>query len=136
MIEAIHFRKGALVVALLAGAACGHTRAEPPPPSAVPPTKPELEQGAETGIPVASSPQGLLRDGAEKRLQLRLKERGLLTAAQCTGQLDHPTRQALRTFQRKEGLPATGLPSYETVDHLGLDLDEVFQTVERPRDPG
>jgi peptidoglycan hydrolase-like protein with peptidoglycan-binding domain len=136
MIGTISLRQAGTVLALLAMAACGHTRAEPPPPSAVAPTKPDHEQGAETGIPVASTPQGLLRDGAEKRLQLRLKERGLLTAAQCSGQLDPATRKALRAFQRSEGLPATGLPSYETVDHLGLDLDQVFQTVARPRDPG
>lgn len=123
------------MLALLAPA-CGHTRAQPPPPTAVPRTAPVLEHGAETGIPVSSSPQGLLREGAELRLQRRLKARGLLSEAECTGRLDAPTIRALRAFQKDEGLPTTGLPSYETVDHLGLDLDDIFHTVAHPREPG
>lgn len=115
--------------------ACGHTRAQPPPPAAVPRTDPVLEHGAETGIAVSSSPQGLLREGAELRLQRRLKARGLLSEAECTGRLDAPTLRALRAFQKSEGLPTTGLPSYETVDHLGLELDDIFHTVARPREP-
>ncbi len=134
-------RTAALASALFAAAAaagsggCAHTHASPPTPAAVPATKPDHELGAETGIPVASTPQGLMRDGAEKRIQERLRARGLLRADQCTGQLDADTRAALRTFQKSEGLPTTGLPSYETVDHLGLDLDTIFHASARPRDP-
>jgi hypothetical protein len=120
---------------LLGAAGCAHTRGTPPPPSAVAPTKPDHEQAAETGIPIASTPQGLMKEGAEKKIQLRLKSKGLLTAEEVNGQLDPPTREALRKFQKKEGLPATGLPSYETVRSLGLDLDAVFHTVGHPREP-
>jgi peptidoglycan hydrolase-like protein with peptidoglycan-binding domain len=132
-------RAAALASALLGAGAvangCAHTHAPPAPPGAVPPAKPDHELGAETGIPVARTPQGLMRDGAEKRIQDRLRARGLLSADQCTGQLDDDTRGALRTFQKSQGLPTTGLPSYETVDHLGLDLDAIFHATPRPRDP-
>jgi peptidoglycan hydrolase-like protein with peptidoglycan-binding domain len=115
---------------------CAHTRATPPPPAAAPPTKPDHEHAAETGLPVASTPQGLMRDGAEAKIQGRLQARGFLTAGATTsGQLDQPTRAALRAFQKSEGLPATGLPSYETVRHLDLKLDSIFHTVARPHDP-
>jgi peptidoglycan hydrolase-like protein with peptidoglycan-binding domain len=128
-------RSAVLLALLMCGGGCVHSRATPPPPSAIPATKPDHEHAVETGIPVASTPQGLMKDGAEKQIQLKLKHKGLLTAAQCTGQLDMTTRQALRTFQKAEGLPTTGLPSYETVVHLGLDLDSIFHTVGHPAEP-
>lgn len=114
---------------------CAHTRAQPPPPEAIAPTKAPVEHGAETGIPVASTPAGLLRDGAEKRLQDRLRAKGFLRSEQSSGQLDDQTRIALQKYQKSEGLPTTGLPSYETVRHLGLDLDAIFVTTRRPKDP-
>src|SRR5439155_68697 len=108
---------------------CSHVHGAPPPPGAVPPTKPAHEQAAETGLTVASTPQGLMREGAERKLQIRLHEKGYLPATHASGQLDEATRQALREYQKREGLPATGLPSYETVRHLGLSLDAIFRTV-------
>jgi hypothetical protein len=114
---------------------CAHTHATPPPPAAVPPTKPDHEHAAETGLPVASTPQGLMKEGAEARIQQRLRAKGFLHGEQSTGQLDQPTRAALRAFQKGEGLPVTGLPSYETVRHLGLSLDSIFHTISHPRDP-
>jgi peptidoglycan hydrolase-like protein with peptidoglycan-binding domain len=109
----------------LTGAGCLHAP-HAPQPAEVPATKPDHERAAETRIPVASTPQGLMREGAEKKIQERLRDKGLLAATQISGQLDPDTRAALRTFQKKEGLPTTGLPSYETVDRLGLDLDAIF----------
>ncbi|HEX3904426.1 MAG TPA: peptidoglycan-binding domain-containing protein [Polyangia bacterium] len=116
------------------GDGCAHTRATPPPPAAVPPTKPEREQAAETGIPISGSAHGILRDGAERRIQRRLQKKGFLGGERTDGQLDPQTRDALRRFQKQEGLPPTGLPSYETVRHLGLDLDLIFETVTHPRE--
>lgn len=127
-------RQICLLAMLLAGVACAHPRSTPPP-SAVPATKPDHERAVETGIPVASTPQGLMREGAEKKIQLRLKAEGLLRPEQCTGQFDAATSLGLRKFQKSQGLPATGLPSYETVDKLGLDLDVVFHTITHPRPP-
>jgi hypothetical protein len=125
-----------LLVALTLGSqgACLHTHAAPAA-ATVPATKPDHERAVETGLAVASSPQGLMQPGAERRLQERLRAKGLLREEQCNGQLDGDTRAALRQFQKSEGLPTTGLPSYETVDHLGLDLDQIFHTTEHPREP-
>lgn len=77
---------------------------------------------------MASTPQGLMREGAEKKIQERLRDEKLLTADQCSGRLDPDTRAALRRYQKREGLPTTGLPSYETVERLGLDLDTIFHS--------
>jgi len=118
----------ALVLGCLALATSGCHAHHAPPATTVPATKPDHERAAETGIPVASTPQGLMRDGAEKKIQQRLHEKGLLATDERSGQLDPDTRAALRTFQKREGLPTTGLPSYETIDKLGLDLDEIFYT--------
>jgi hypothetical protein len=113
---------------------CAHTHKTPPPPGSVPPTKPEREQAAETGLPISSTTHGILQDGAEVKIQRALQAKGLLDGQQAAGQLDPPTREALRKFQKQEGLPPTGLPSYETVHHLHLDLDSIFQTASHPRE--
>lgn len=123
-----------LGVGLGLGGGCAHTHATPPPPAAVPPTKAEREQAVETGLPISSTSHGILQDGAELRIQRRLVEKGFLDGQQSDGQLDPQTRAALRKFQKHEGLPPTGLPSYETVRHLDLDLDSIFQTVSHPRE--
>ena len=124
----------ALGVGLGVGNGCGHTHKTPPPPSAVRPTQPERGQAVETGLPISSTPRGILRDGAERKIQQRLQDKGLLDANHAEGWLDPATREALRKFQKQEGLPPTGLPSYETVRHLHLDLDSIFQTTSRPRE--
>lgn len=124
----------AFVIAAVAWAGCAHPHAAPAA-ATVAATKPDHEQAVETGIPVASTPQGLMKPGAEKRVQEGLRAKGLLRPEQCNGQLDAATRAALRKFQKSEGLPTTGLPSYETLDHLGVDLDDIFHTTAHPRDP-
>ena len=123
-----------LGVGLGLGSGCAHSHTTPPPPAAVPPTKPERERAVETGLPISSTSHGILQDGAELRIQRRLQEKGFLDGQQTNGQLDPKTREALRKFQKHEGLPPTGLPSYETVRHLHLDLDSIFQTVSHPRE--
>jgi hypothetical protein len=124
----------ALGVGLGFGSGCGHTHKPPPAPSSVRPTQPQREQAAETGLPISSTPRGILQDGAQPKIQQRLQEKGLLDANHAEGWLDPPTREALRKFQKQEGLPPTGLPSYETVRHLHLDLDSIFQTASHPRE--
>jgi hypothetical protein len=131
----LHFtRIVTLGVGLGVGGGCAHTHATPPPPAAVPPTRPERERAVETGLPISSTSHGILQDGAELKIQRRLREKGFLDSPSTDGQLDPPTREALRKFQKHEGLPPTGLPSYETVRHLHLDLDSIFQTVSHPRE--
>jgi hypothetical protein len=101
---------------------------------AEPPRPPEVEDPRTdvTGIPVAVSPGGLMKPGAERAIQHTLIERGLLPADHLTGRLDQPTQQALRVFQTRAGLPATGLPGYTTVEALGLDLDAIFERGPHP----
>ncbi len=123
-----------LGAALVSAAGCAHPRTSPPP-AAIPPTKPAHELGAETGVPVSSTPKGLMHDGAQKKIQERLRARQLLAADQCTGDFNVQTRDALRAFQKREGLPATGLPSYETVEQLGLELDTIFRSAKHAEAP-
>ena len=68
------------------------------------------------------------------RLQTRLKERGF-DPGNIDGGFGGGTEAAVLAFQKSEGLPPTGLPSYETVRHLDLSLDSIFHTISHPRDP-
>jgi hypothetical protein len=66
-------------------------------------------------IPVASSPQGLLKPGAEEKVREKLgvsKGGGM--------------RKALMNFQREHDLPATGMLDHETVEKLDLDPKDIF----------
>jgi hypothetical protein len=92
------------------------------------PTNPETGEAPKkaTGdTPVARNPATLIVPGQVKRIQGKLRDRGLLAAAP-SGTLDGATRSALKRLQHDEDLPETGLPDHETVRKLGLDPDEVF----------
>ncbi len=127
-------RLAALAAVLACAGGCFHTHTAPPPANAVPATKPDQELAAETGTPVSSTPKGLMHDGAERKIQERLRAKELLTKEQITGVIDPATRDALRAFQKSEGLPTTGLPSYETVEHLDLKLDTIYRSRENAAD--
>ncbi|HVR03851.1 MAG TPA: peptidoglycan-binding domain-containing protein [Polyangia bacterium] len=86
--------------------------------------------GGEEGVPLATSPGGLLRPGAIKMIQQRLSSAGALPEERQTGELDVETRSALRRFQEANGLPATGDPDGATVGKLGLKANDVFKTGE------
>ena len=73
--------------------------------------------------------------GRRRRFKSACAPGRLLAADQCTGQSNVQTRDALRAFQKREGLPATGLPSYETVEHLGLELDTIFRSTTHAEAP-
>jgi hypothetical protein len=68
-------------------------------------------------VPVASSPAGLLKPGAEEKVRAKLgvKQKG------------EDLRPALQRFQREHDLPATGILDHRTAKELGLDPDEVFE---------
>jgi peptidoglycan hydrolase-like protein with peptidoglycan-binding domain len=89
----------------------------------------------ESGVPFAPAPDGLLRPHAVAALQDRLVAEGLLRKGLRSGTLDPPTREALRAFQEKRGLPATGLPSYRTVETLKLDPKAIFFDARHPPPP-
>jgi len=77
--------------------------------------------------PLATSPAGLLKPDAIEAIQEKLASRGELSEKRESGTLDAPTRAALREFQRKNNLPATGMPDDLTVQKLGLDPGRVFR---------
>ena len=142
---------GAAAAALLV--ACG-PRPDAAPPRAGPPGAPGEATGAfepewlprlvtpgalPCGIPTLVSARGLLEPAAEARIRAALAARGHLEestppvpAAPRQGadtlKLGADTRRALASFQQQEGLPVTGLPSYQTLQRLGLALDEVLVT--------
>ncbi|HVU52272.1 MAG TPA: peptidoglycan-binding domain-containing protein [Polyangia bacterium] len=139
---------GALLVAL---ASCGHTRSVEPtsepgherPPfdqSASSVHKPEPVAGAPsssgpsrspTGLPLPTSPAGLLKPGAAKAIQERLIHAGALSRRTTTDELDGETRAALERYQKSQGLPATGDPDGATIDRLGLKAEDVFVSAKR-----
>lgn len=119
-------RARALIVLVLLATAC---RARTMAPAARP--LPSAPQRAPSGrLPVAVSPQALLRPGAITDLQRRLVRVGLLGERDVSGRLDGPTEVALRALQRRERLPETGFPTYETCERLGLGPARLFHTAE------
>ena len=123
---------------------CAHTKttandvSEPPPgaspPADHPPTVPSEgnrsaahahhAQPTETGgIPVASSPEGLLAPGADRDIRDKLADGGYLRK----GDESQSTEAALRQFQKKHDLPETGMPDHQTVKALGLDPNRIFK---------
>jgi len=139
---------GALLVAL---ASCGHTKSVEPtaepghehPPfdkSAPSAHKPEHAEGGHassgpprspTGLPLATSPEQLLKPGAAKKIQERLVHAGALKRETATDELDRETRAALARYQQSQGLPATGDPDGATIDRLGLKADDVFVSAKK-----
>jgi hypothetical protein len=138
---------------LLLVLACAHAREAEDPSSAqasASETKPELEkqgqapsQGGQAGAgepgekataqkqgrvaggsedpsetPVASSPSGLMKPGAEQNVREKL-------GVQAGG---GSLREAVKKFQKEHDLPATGILDQRTVESLGLDPDDVFES--------
>jgi peptidoglycan hydrolase-like protein with peptidoglycan-binding domain len=143
----------AVVICVAAAAAgCGHARTVGPAdtaraddrktkvaaaeaPAKRPPAQRSLddeESGGKGGVPLPTSPAGLLKPGALKMIQQRLSSAGALSEEGQTGQLDVETRSALRRFQEANDLPATGDPDGATVAKLGLKANDVFKTGETP----
>lgn len=72
-------------------------------------------------VPVASSPAGLLKPGADEKVREKLgvKKKG------------EDLRPALQRFQREHDLPATGILDHRTAKELGLDPDDVFERAQK-----
>jgi hypothetical protein len=109
-------------VAALLLSACIHAREATQPPRPAPATA----RRDAAGIVTSTAPAGLLSPGAEGQIQAALIARGFLPPARRSGRLDDPTRDALLAFQARADLPRTGLPSYGTVERLGLRPRVVF----------
>ena len=76
-----------------------------------------------SGIPVASSPEGLLAPGAEAQIRDKLANGGYLNK----NDNDAPLESGLRKFQKARDLPQTGIPNHETIQALGLDPNRIFK---------
>ena len=92
--------------------------AEAPPAQAAPDSAGQGAGEAEDPgeVPVALSPRGLLKPGAEQIVRERLG----------VGD-EREWRAALQRFQRTHDLPATGVLDHETAEELGLDPDQLFE---------
>ena len=121
---------GVLLATFALASGCAHSRNVVPPPASALPAVDVDDSGS--GVPFAPAPEGLLRPGAVEAIQARLRGQGLLASSNHSGRLDAPTREALRRFQGHQDLPATGLPSYRTIETLGLDPDKAFFSAHRP----
>ena len=128
-----------LLFAVVASAGCAHSHAVEPAArggdprgasgSAADHRSLEVKPRHSDEPPVASASGGMVkRDGAGK-IQRALGEHGL--AVTETGTLDDSTQAAILKFQRREGLPATGLPDNETLRRLGLDPQEIKRLAPR-----
>ena len=94
----------------------------PAPPPAAEPGRPEL----------SASPSALLLPEGPGLIQQALVKRGYLLAAEQTNALDAPTSAAVRRFQTDHQLARTGFPDRETVRSLGLKVESVFRSANRP----
>ncbi|MCU1281886.1 MAG: Peptidoglycan-binding domain 1 protein [bacterium] len=74
--------------------------------------------------PVRTTPGGMLDSKSIKQLQGALRRKGFAVAE--TGQLDESTEAAIRKFQARERIAATGLPDFDTVRRLGLDPKAMY----------
>jgi peptidoglycan hydrolase-like protein with peptidoglycan-binding domain len=120
------------VLLLLGLGACVHNRnVAAPPPSAL--AAVEVDS---SGVPFAPAPEGLLKPGAIEAIQERLTAKGFISGAQLTGRLDAATREALRRFQARNDLSATGLPSYRTIEALQLAPSQIFFSARSPPGAG
>ncbi len=112
-------RRGIAIALLLAGCHAhttqGRNQAQPEAP-------PGEEQ--KTARPVRTTPHAMLDAQAMRRVQEALARHG--ERVEATGELDAQTERALRAFQRREDMPPTGLPDYDTLDKLGLDAKQIF----------
>jgi putative peptidoglycan binding protein len=109
-----------LVLLVFAGLASCHAHEAVSPAEESPPSPLRINSPR----PVATTPEGLIKPGGIAKMQRALREKGL--DAPQTDKLDEQTKSALLDFQKREKLPATGLPDYVTVRKLGLDPNDIF----------
>lgn len=85
--------------------------------------KAKTPQRAET-ITTSKTTKQMFKPDGVKKMQVALSAKTV--DIDESGQLDNSTQESLRKYQKDQGLPATGLPDYETLRRLGLKPEEVF----------
>ena len=121
------------VLAVVLGCSHAETVATPATPS--PPDAPTRLPNAravtppsEPGHPtLASSPAQLMAPGSADVIAEALRKRGLLSGDASSTALE----EALRSFQKSQGLAATGFPDHETLRKLGIDPHSVDSTAQK-----
>lgn len=80
----------------------------------------------------ATDKSGSESDKEKKEIQIEKDKQKValqpVESVEQSGELDGPTQESLRAFQRSERMPETGLPDYETLRRLGIKPDEVYQS--------
>ena len=93
--------------------------------------EPSLHVGRHEGmVSEDCAVQALLVEGEIGKLQDALRQRGYL-AQHRAGELDDPTTDALRKFQRDQGLAETGFPDRLTLQELGIDPEAAYGKVSK-----
>jgi peptidoglycan hydrolase-like protein with peptidoglycan-binding domain len=87
------------------------------------------QMSAKPGTPPPVKPEALMSKDSVAKVQEALADRGFVV--EKTGTLDARTQTALRSFQRREGMTATGMPDQMTLRRLNLDPN----TILRPQQP-
>jgi Putative peptidoglycan binding domain len=79
--------------------------------------------------PLAASPDELMKPNAQQKISQALVKRGFLTNSDST-----PAEflEALKAFQRSQGLAATGYADHETVMRLGVNPKETDKSLGTP----
>ena len=85
---------------------------------------PPRQEEVSSERPVRTTPGGMLDGQSMRKIQRALAAKG--ERVRETGKLDGTTKAALRRFQRGQDQPATGLPDYDTIRRLGLDVKEIY----------
>ena len=125
------------VVGLLCAIGCAHTDTTGSPQARdgaegqvqAPPAKRAVTPKTEEGHPpLAASPDELMKPGSRQKIAQALQSKGYLADASATGT---PFLEAVKAFQKKEGLAETGYPDHETLMRLGVNPAEVDKSLER-----
>jgi peptidoglycan hydrolase-like protein with peptidoglycan-binding domain len=126
----------AAALAVLLAAGCRHpSKVGPAAPPQEKAAAKEGETPAQKGVPpkgarprAPASPKALLAEGEIAKIQDALAARGYLERHR-PGALDDATTNALREFQKVEGLAETGFPDRLTLQKLGLDPEKSYGKV-------
>jgi peptidoglycan hydrolase-like protein with peptidoglycan-binding domain len=117
--------------------ACSHAETVAAPTASNPPDAPTRLPGArvvtpktEPGHPdLAASPAQLMAPGASDSIAAALRTKGFLGEDSGTSK---NLENALRAFQKSQGLAETGFPDHETLRKLGIDPKTVDRTTTAP----
>lgn len=127
----------------LGASGCLHSSTQAPSPAVQTPEEPKevkkeavaenkpkprkkIEPKSQSGVPLASSPDGMMKPDGAAKIRQALIERGYMQGASA-GSFDQKTSNALQKFQSDHELARTGAPDRETLKALGLSPDEVLR---------